>query len=337
MSYNGQSPAVDGVNLEVGSGELMVLLGPSGSGKTTTLRLIAGLMQPTTGDVLFDGKTVIGVPPDKRGAVMVFQEDALFPFRTVAENLAFGLRMRKVDRRVHPDRIADALGAVHMTGFEDRWPDELSGGQRQRVALARSLVVRPSVLLLDEPLSNLEPALRLDLRLTIARVQRESNITTVLVTHDQAEAVALADRIALMIDGRIRQLGTPAEFFARPADAAVARFFGAGNFLTGHKTGSLVATAIGTLLLADAAADDGPVLLTIRPEAIEMAQRSENSFTATVSTSRFGGVVAECMAVIGETQLRFSAPAPQRPSAGDVVTLHLPPASIRVLPTGEDV
>ena len=218
-------PALRGLDLDVEPGELMVLLGPSGCGKTTALRVIAGLDTPTAGDVRFDGESVLAVPPEKRGAVMVFQENALFPFKTVAENMAFGLRMRKVGPQDRQARVAQALESVQLAGYEDRWPDQLSGGQRQRVALARALVVRPRLLLLDEPLSSLEPELREDLGATIRRVQRDAGITTVFVTHDQREALAVADRIALMIDGRVRQVGYPNEFFRTPVDLEVARFF----------------------------------------------------------------------------------------------------------------
>ena len=256
MTHRNGVPAVAGVNLTVAHGELMVLLGPSGSGKTTTLRLIAGLLRPAAGDVLFDGKTVLDVPPERRGAVMVFQENTLFPFRTVGENLEFGLKMRKTGRRERERRVIDALAAVQLSGFEDRWPDELSGGQKQRVALARALVVRPELLLLDEPLGSLEPALRADMRDTITHLQREIGITTVLVTHDQLEAIALADRIALMIDGRIRQVGTPLEFFERPADTDVARFFAAANPIPGDKHGEQIDTDIGPV--TDSNATKGP-------------------------------------------------------------------------------
>lgn len=332
MTYEGGVRAVTGVDLRVASGELLVLLGPSGSGKTTTLRLIAGLLRPTAGDVLFDGKSVLGIPPERRGAVMVFQDNALFPFRTVAENLEFGLRMRKIERGERRRLITRTLATVRLSGYEDRWPDELSGGQRQRVALARALVVRPRMLLLDEPLSNLEPALRSELRETIWRVQRREEITTVLVTHDQTEAVAMADRIALMIDGRIRQVGPPADFFLRPADVDVAHFFGAGNFLSGHKRGQQVDTEIGTLQIVGSDMADGPVLITIRPEAIELASNDTNSFAATVDTTRFGGAGADCVAIIAGQRLRFAAPSHQCPAVGEVVTLHFPPAAIRVLP-----
>ncbi len=332
MTYDGGVRGVAGLDLTIAHGELMVLLGPSGAGKTTTLRLIAGLLRPTAGDVLFDGRTVLDTLPEKRGAVMVFQDNSLFPFRTVGENLEFGLRMRKIERSERRARIAPALAAVRMAGFEDRWPDELSGGQRQRVALARALVVRPRVLLLDEPMTSLEPELRADLRDTISRVHREAGITTVLVTHDQGEAVALADRIALLIEGRIRQVGPPVEFFENPRDAEVARFFGAGNFLPGDKQNGQVRTPIGMVEIGETDVADGPVLLVIRPELIELASHGRNSFRATITTSRFGGVAADCTAAIGATSLRFAASPQDCPAPGDVVTLHLPAASIRVLP-----
>ena len=242
----------------------------------------------------------------------------------------------RTHRTERPQRIADALEAVHLAGFEDRWPDELSGGQRQRVALARALVVRPAVLLLDEPLTSLDPALRSDLRDTIVRIQKDKGITTIAVTHDQTEAVAIADRIALMIDGRIRQVGRPVDFFTCPADAEVARFFGAANFLDGDKRGNLVATDLGPLEVADGSEIEGSVVLTIRPESIEIARNAVNSFPAIVTTSRFGGVIADCVAMVDDTILRFSAPPLRCPSAGETVTLYLPPEAIRVLPVSAD-
>ena len=226
-TFGGEVRAVAGVDLVVQPGELLVLLGPSGGGKTTTLRMIAGLTKPTAGDVLFDGTSVLQVRPENRGVAMVFQDNALFGFRNVGENLEFGLRMRMVDKSQRRHRIADALAAVHLSGFESRWPDDLSGGQRQRVALARALVVQPRLLLLDEPLNSLEPGLRAELGETICALQRQAHITTVLVTHDHPEAFALADRVALMVDGRIRQAGTPDELMRTPADSDVERFFAA--------------------------------------------------------------------------------------------------------------
>jgi len=232
MSFDNGVTALAGVSFAVEKGELMVMLGPSGAGKTTILRAIAGLIRPTRGDVLFDGNSVLEMPPEKRRVVMVFQKDTLFPFRTVAENLEYGLRMKKVQRAERRSRIAEALAAVQMHGAEHRWPDELSGGQRQRVALARALVVRPKVLLLDEPLTSLEPPLRAEMQETITGVQRDYGITTLMVTHDQAEAAGIADRIAVLIEGTIRQVGAPSQVLNRPSDVDVARLTGNGNLFS---------------------------------------------------------------------------------------------------------
>ncbi len=237
-AYTPGIPAISGLDLTIEEGRLVVLLGPSGCGKTTTMRLIAGLLHPTAGDILFDGRSVRDVPPEKRSIGMVFQEASLFPFLSVGQNIAFGLKMRKMPSSTIVDRVAGALDAVQLPGFENRRPDQLSGGQRQRVALARALVIRPRLLLLDEPLTNLDPELRGDLREMIRELQKEAGITTVFVTHDQAEAVAIADRIALLIGGRLRQEGEPRDFYESPADAEVARFFGADNFIPGIKQGT---------------------------------------------------------------------------------------------------
>jgi ABC-type Fe3+/spermidine/putrescine transport system ATPase subunit len=233
-------PAVSELNLTVREGELMVLLGPSGCGKTTTLRLIAGLLPPTNGDVQFNGDSVLEVPPEKRGAVMVFQEHALFPFMSVGDNVAYGLKMRKLAREEIRQRVAAALTAVYLPGYEKRRPDQLSGGQLQRVALARALVIRPRLLLLDEPLSSLDPGLRKELQQMIRALQQEAQITTLFVTHDQAEAVAVADRIGVMMNGRLQQVGPAQAFYEDPANAEIARFFGASNFLPGVKRGQIV-------------------------------------------------------------------------------------------------
>lgn len=223
VTYPPQTVAVDQVTLSVGDGELLVLLGPSGCGKTTILRVIAGLVRPDAGDVAFDGLSVGSTPPEKRGAVMVFQEHALVPFRSVADNVGFGLQVRRVPKRQRAERIAEALDLVQLGGLGERRPSELSGGQRQRVALARALVVEPRVLLLDEPLSSLDQHLRSELGQAICDIQQRIGITTVMVTHDQAEAHAMADRVAVMIDGRLRRVGTAAEIAADPGDDEVAR------------------------------------------------------------------------------------------------------------------
>lgn len=232
VSFSYPAAQVD-VTLRATTGERLVLLGPSGCGKSTTLRLIAGLIQPASGDITFDGASVLAVRPEDRGAVMVFQDHALFPFRSVGANVAYGLKLRKVAKPERLERMHAALAAVQLKGFADRYPEDLSGGERQRVALARAIVVEPRVLLLDEPLSSLDPELRGDVRDAICSVQRDHGITTVIVTHDHDEARLVADRVAVMIGGKIRQLDTPEAIFESPADREVARFVGAETIPTG--------------------------------------------------------------------------------------------------------
>jgi putative spermidine/putrescine transport system ATP-binding protein len=228
----GAVTAVDGVDLEVRDGEFLTLLGPSGCGKTTTLGLIAGFFPPSAGEIYLKGRPVAGLPPFKRDIGVVFQDYALFPHMTAGENVAFGLRMRNVERAEMDARVKEALDLVQLRGLGERRPLELSGGQRQRVALARALVIRPAVLLLDEPLSNLDLKLREEMRVEIAGLQRRLGITTVFVTHDQGEALVMSDRIAVMNAGRIEQLGRPAEIYERPATRFVAQFIGRMNFFT---------------------------------------------------------------------------------------------------------
>ncbi len=221
FGYEPSRPVVKDLTLHIDAGQCLAVLGPSGCGKTTTLRLIAGLISPQSGDIFFDDVSVVAVPPEKRGTAMVFQQQTLFPFRTVRENVEFGLKVRKVDRSTRRHRSLEALASVQMNDFADRWPSELSGGQRQRVAIARALVVEPSVLLLDEPLASLDPTLRAEVLQTIDTVRSASSITTVVVTHDPAEAEALGDRVAVVIDGSLRQTGTMAELKTIPVDSAV--------------------------------------------------------------------------------------------------------------------
>ncbi|MCY4079746.1 MAG: ABC transporter ATP-binding protein [Caldilineaceae bacterium] len=320
------------VSLTVAQGELMVLLGPSGSGKTTILRSIAGLLRPSEGDIRFDERTVLDVPPEKRGAVMVFQEHALFPFMDVGANVAFGLKMRRIDAGTTRRKVAQALAAVQLAGYEDRRPDELSGGQRQRVALARALVIEPRVLLLDEPLSSLEPSLREDLRDTIRSLQQQAGITMIFVTHDQTDAVAVADRICLLMHGAVRQIGEPRSFFERPVDSDVARFFGGINFLPGIKRGRIVETDLGPLEVDDTDKPDGDVLVTIRPEAVEVGKNGHNNLVGMVESYSFHGLVARCGAGISDTQLQLTVTPYQRFHRGEEILLHLPRERIHLLP-----
>jgi putative spermidine/putrescine transport system ATP-binding protein len=226
----GATLAVAGIDLEVGEGEFMTLLGPSGCGKTTTLGLIAGFFPPTAGQIYLAGQPVAGLPPFKRDIGVVFQDYALFPHMSAGQNVAFGLRMRNVAPAELEKRVREALDLVQLGGLAERRPLELSGGQRQRVALARALVIRPALLLLDEPLSNLDLKLREEMRVEIAGLQRRLGITTVFVTHDQGEALVMSDRIAVMNAGRIEQVGTPADIYERPASRFVAEFIGRMNF-----------------------------------------------------------------------------------------------------------
>ncbi|MFB6298754.1 MAG: ABC transporter ATP-binding protein [Halobacteriales archaeon] len=228
--------AVDDIDLEIREGELLTLLGPSGCGKTTTLRMIAGFEKPTDGSVLINQQSVTNTPAYSRDTGMVFQHYALFPHMTVADNIAFGLEMEGLPDAEIDERVEDALAMVRLEGLGDRYPSELSGGQQQRVALARALVIEPSVMLLDEPLSDLDKKLREEMRLEILRLHRELDVTMVYVTHNQEEALTISDRMAVMSEGKIHQVGTPEEVYQEPNDEFVADFIGNANLLTGEIT-----------------------------------------------------------------------------------------------------
>lgn len=230
----GQPAAVDNVSLEIYEGEFLFLLGPSGSGKTTTLRMIAGYEQPTEGTIEIAGKVVNEIPIHERDIGMVFQNYALFPHKTVAENVGFGLKMRKIDKKERQGKVKDALELVKLSGMEDRYPRQLSGGQQQRVALARALVFHPSLLILDEPLANLDRKLRDNMRFELKSLQEKVGITTIFVTHDQEEALTMADRTAVMDNGKLIQIGTPSEIYNSPKSKFVATFIGETNSFHGH-------------------------------------------------------------------------------------------------------
>ena len=273
----GEIRAVDGVSLEVVGGEFFSLLGPSGCGKTTTLRMIGGFELPTGGRVLLRGRDVTMDPPDKRPVNMVFQNYALFPHLDVSENIAFGLRRRKVDKAEIKRRVGEALDLVHLAGYAKRKPNQLSGGQQQRVALARALVNRPNVLLLDEPLGALDLKLRKQLQVELKRIQVEVGITFVYVTHDQEEALTMSDRIAVMNHGRVEQLGTPDDLYERPRTRFVADFIGTTNLLCGSVESIAAGTAIVRLgsgerciVAGRGLAVGDPVELSVRPESVEL-------------------------------------------------------------------
>ena len=296
-------PAVDQLDLEIESGKLTALLGPSGCGKTTTMKMIAGLLRPTSGDISFDGGSILSIPPEDRGAVMVFQNYLLFPYMTIAENIGFGLKMRKVGRKEIRTRVTDMLDLVQLPGFEDRKPRQLSGGQQQRIALARALIVQPNVLLLDEPLSNLDAHLRDEMRELIRRIQTEMGITTVFVTHDQEEAVVLADRIALLFDGQLQQFDVPDAFFDSPQSVEIAKFFGGTNFIPGHYEGGEITTSIGRFQAPRSAVDDGDAVLSIRPEAVTLGADGGNSVMGRIRSHVYVGRYARFRVALGDIEV----------------------------------
>jgi putative spermidine/putrescine transport system ATP-binding protein len=279
----GATRAVSGVDLAVAPGELVALLGPSGCGKTTTLRMVAGFVEPTAGRVLMDGTDITRLPPHKRNAGMVFQSYALFPHLTVADNIAFGLKRRGVPLGDITDRVARMVTLLQLEGLEARLPKQLSGGQQQRVAVGRALVINPGVLLLDEPFSNLDALLRESTRIEMRRLQTTLGLTTLFVTHDQAEAMAISDRIAVMNQGRIEQVGTPREIYDRPATRFVAGFIGRANLFD----------ALQEAGLALAPAEAGGAAWLLRPERIGLeaaaAAEGPNSVSGTVEVVSFLG------------------------------------------------
>jgi putative 2-aminoethylphosphonate ABC transporter ATP-binding protein len=268
--YFGSLVAVQDVDLVIEPGEFICFLGPSGCGKTTLLRIITGFEQQTSGDVIYDGKIINDVIPQKRDFGIVFQSYALFPNMTVYQNVAFGLKMRKMPKKLIDERVSEILQLVGLTEWESHYPSQLSGGQQQRVALGRAIAIKPKVLLLDEPLSALDAKIRVRLRTVIKKLQEELGITLIYVTHDQEEALALADRVVIMRDGAIRQIGTPWEIYKEPKTSFIAEFVGTSNFIAGKKKNGKV--QFGRLELAVSNLDDTDsetVYLAIRPENIE--------------------------------------------------------------------
>ncbi|MDM7932118.1 ABC transporter ATP-binding protein [Tabrizicola sp.] len=325
------APTVQALDLTVESGSLTALLGPSGSGKTTVMKLIAGLLTPDEGDIRLGGQSIRDLPPERRRVVMVFQSPLLFPHMTVAENVGFGLRMRGVAPSQTAARTAAMLEKVRLTGLGTRRPVELSGGQQQRAALARALVLEPDLLLLDEPLSNLDASLRDEMRDLILSLQRETGVTTLVVTHDQSEAVILADRIALLLDGRLAQHATPDEIYRRPASRAVAEFFGGVNFLPGQAAGGVFQSDLGPLPLPPGHIKGGSVL-TIRPEAIVLGP-GPDARDATVLACTFLGTQTRVELDLGGTRLQaLTNPwAASELAPGDRVDVTLPQDALWLL------
>lgn len=292
--FYGAVPAVREVDLKIGRGKFFSLLGPSGCGKTTTLRLIAGFERPSEGRVFISGQDVTDRPAYRRDFAMVFQNLALFPHLSVAENIAFGLRMRRTDRAERTERIRETLDMVKLSGLGDRRVKQLSGGQQQRVALARAIVLKPAVLLLDEPLSALDKNLREEMQIELRQLQHDIGITTVFVTHDQEEALTLSDEIAVMNNGIIEQRGTPRELYAQPATKFIASFLGTSNFLKGkvigHEGTEVMVEIPGLVFPVPGRAEIGSEIeLAVRPESIALSAPGRDGLEATISEIVYRG------------------------------------------------
>jgi len=292
----GAVTAVDGADLEIGDGELFTLLGPSGCGKTTLLRLMAGFYAPDGGEIWFGERRVDGLRPYERNIGMVFQNYALWPHMTVRANIAYGLKLRKLTAAAIAERVAAGLEKVNLVGLELRYPGQLSGGQQQRVALARALVLNPDILLLDEPLSNLDAKIRVQVRAEIRKLQKDLGITTVYVTHDQEEALSMSDRVAVMREGRVLQVASPKELYERPAGRFVADFVGTNNFLDGtcrELVGgrTVVETALGIVrgTATPRLAVGQRCVLAVRPENIALGDAHENTFAGKVVLASYLG------------------------------------------------
>lgn len=298
--------ALDDLDLTVRAGELIALLGPSGCGKTTTLRLVAGLEDAESGTISVGGRDITRLPANKRDMGMVFQAYSLFPHMTVQQNVAFGLRLRRMGSAARNKRAVEMLELVELASQADRYPHQISGGQQQRVALARALAIEPQVLLLDEPLSALDAKVRAQLRDQIGRIQLEVGITTLFVTHDQEEALAIADRVGVMRAGRLEQLAPPTDVYSRPATAFVAEFVGLSNKLAGTVSGSTVTVRGRDLPLVDPSTPAGPVTALVRPEAVTLASDSSGDsgpLTGTVIATTFLGATSRVTVDLGDVTI----------------------------------
>jgi putative spermidine/putrescine transport system ATP-binding protein len=340
----GNVAALKSLSLRVEEGELISLLGPSGCGKTTTLRCVAGFEQPDAGEILFDAQNITQLPPERRDIGMVFQNYALFPHMTVSQNLAFGLEMRKVSQANVAERVKQALRMVQLDAMLDRYPRQLSGGQQQRVALARALVIEPRMLLLDEPLANLDASLREEMRFFIRDLQQRVGITTLYVTHDQSEAMVMSDRVVVMFSGEIAQVGPPRDLYARPASREVAQFIGRTQFVSATVLARRDAahveldTPLGTLVApADPALVIGQqALLVVRPEALRLEASVQTGAQArqgqVIRTYFLGGSVEHVLSFAGGVTL-FAHTAPGSDiAAGAQATLSVDQRQLWALP-----
>ena len=331
IAFNGAEIIRD-VSLEVADGELVALLGPSGVGKTSLLKAVAGLLDPARGDIRIDGRSVLGLPPERRSAVMIFQRPLLFPFMNVGQNIAFGLRMQGVPAPEQRRRIAAILELTQLDGLQQRKVHEISGGEQQRVALARALVLQPAILLLDEPLSNLDSALRQQMRELIQDIQAETRTSMLFVTHDQSEALMISHRVGVLLEGRLRQLGTPRELFHHPVDVAVARFFGGCNFFEGRLRQGRFDCAVGSFPLPTAIEGNGHLLTAaIRPEDILVEHGDGTPVPGRVRKTSFEGTTMRVWVDCGGVSVVALTPRTDF-EPGQAVTVRLRPDKIRIFP-----
>jgi ABC-type Fe3+/spermidine/putrescine transport system ATPase subunit len=328
-------PAVHNLSLDINTGDLIAFLGPSGCGKTTILKMITGLFQPDSGDIILDNASLLPIATEKRGVVMVFQDYLLFPYMNVNENVGFALKMKGVDKEKIDEKVKDMLELVKLPDIGNRKPKQLSGGQQQRVALARALISKPKLLLLDEPLSNLDAHLRDEMRELIVTIQKKLNVTTVFVTHDQEEAVLLADKIALIFDGKLQSYASPKKYYESPINKGVARFFGGVNFLKSTIKNSQIETEIGPISYNQKNKNDllDNHLLTIRPENIEISKTNifkQNYFSGIVTSIIFSGTNTRYKIKIKDTVLESSVQSVGKKeiSENDEVFIHLPEEKI---------
>jgi ABC-type sugar transport system ATPase subunit len=323
-------PVIQDLSLAINDGEMVSLLGPSGVGKTTILKAIAGLLHPASGRIIINGKAVDHLSAEKRDAVLIFQKPLLFPFLSVGQNIGFGLKMAKITGRVAANKIDKIIEITGLGGLKNRKIHQLSGGQQQRVALARGLVLEPSILLLDEPLSNLDAELRGQMRELIANVQSQTGTTMLFVTHDQSEAFAISDRICVLLNGRLRQTGTPRQLFYKPADPDVARFFGCTNFIKGTIHNGVFQSHFGNC--ATSLADSSEAIAVIRPENIGLSSAEiVNGVAGRVTQVQFEGSTTRLtIATENETFTSLSL----RPdfSLKQPVWLHFPPERLHIFP-----
>ena len=327
-------PSLDNLSLQINSGSLTALLGPSGCGKTTTMKMIAGLLDQTSGDVTFDGTSILKEKPENRGVVMVFQNHLLFPYMNVQDNIGFGLKMRNVHKDEIFNRVIKMLDLVKLPNMENRMPKELSGGQQQRVALARALIVQPRVLLLDEPLSNLDAHLRFEMRDLIRNLQQSMGITTIFVTHDQEEAVVLADQVALILDGKLKQYAQPDVFYKKPIDVVTAKFFGGQNFIKGTSKNNNFSSNIGKLALPkDCLQGNG--ILTFRPENVQIGKgpKSVNTIKAKIIEKIFLGTQTRLKLSIKDEVIQAIANPNEvdEKETGIEIDINIPPSCLWVI------